>query len=150
MYPIPPAPRTAVLSALFRSNGAIRVFQDPAGILAFEPEAMAGTLAQIELLARAVKLTHAVIVFRSETEPGLTEAEHDRLWRAFRVPAFEQIIAPDGTLRAWECEAHAGLHIETDFSSEDREIDRTRCACGRSTARLVTPAGVRGRTVAAG
>ena len=64
IYPIPPAPRTAVLSALFRSRGSIRVFEDPARVQAFEPQAVAGTLAQLESLAGVVNLTHAVIVFR--------------------------------------------------------------------------------------
>jgi hypothetical protein len=149
MYPIPPAPRTAVWSAAFRSIGAIRVFQDADGIRAFAPEAIAGTLAQIESLAGAVNLTHAVIVFRDETEPRLTAAEHDRLWRAFHVPAFEQIIAADGTLYAWECGAHDGLHIEsTHFRAGDREIDGTPCPCGRSTPRLVSPADSRARAAA--
>jgi hypothetical protein len=150
MYPIPPAPRTAVLSAVFRSSGAIRVFPDFSGISAFEPEAMAGTLAQIESLAGVVKLTHALVLLRSESEPGLTEAGHDRLWRAFRVPVFEQIIASDGRLLAWECEAHTGLHIESHFSAGDREIDRTPCGCGRSTPRLMNPAGVRVRGASTG
>jgi hypothetical protein len=78
----------------------IRVFSDSAGVRAFDPQAAAGSLAQIESLAGTVNLTHAVIIFRDVAEPGLTEAEHERLWRAFQVPAFEQIIAADGTLYA--------------------------------------------------
>jgi hypothetical protein len=149
IYPIPPAPRTAVLSVLFRSRGVIRVFEDPAQAPGFGPQAIAGKLSQIESLAGVVHLTHAVIVFRDEIEPRLTAAEHDRLWRAFHVPAFEQIIAADGTLYAWECGAHDGLHIESaHFRAGDREIDRTPCACGRSTPRLVSPAGSRARAAA--
>lgn len=151
IYPIPPAPRTAVLSSAFRSRGAIRSIEDPAAIRSFEPQALAGTLAQIESLAGEVKLTHAMIVFRTESEPRLTETERDRLWRAFQVPAFEQIIAADGTLYAGECEAHDGLHIESSrLAPGDHEIDRSPCACGRSTARLVSPADGKASAAAGG
>lgn len=151
VYPIPPAPRTAVLSAVFRSHGTIRVFTDPSGIQTFHPQAIAGTLAQVESLAGAVNLTHAAIVFRDESEPRLTDAEHDRLWRAFQVPVFEQIVAPDGTLYAAECEAHDGLHIvSAKFIAGDREIDKTPCACGRSTPRLVCHAPPKAQQAAAG
>ena len=151
IYPVPPAPRTAVLSTAFRQRGAIRVFADPSGVPAFQPQAIAATLRQLESLAGVVSLTHAVIVFRDSSEPRLTEVERDRLWRAFQVPAFEQIIAADGTLYAGECEAHDGLHIESSrLAAGDREIDRAPCACGRSTARLVSPADGKARTAAGG
>lgn len=151
VYPIPPAPRTAVLSTAFRSRGAIRVFEDPARVPAFEPQAIAGTLAQLESLARLVNLTHAVIVFREGTEPLLTAAEHDWLWRVFQVPVFEQIVARDGTLYAFECDAHDGLHIESaHFDTGSRTVDLTPCACGRSTARLVSPVARKAQHAAAG
>jgi hypothetical protein len=151
VYPVPPAPRTAVLSNAFRSRGAIRVFDNLAGIRAFKPEAVAGTLAQIESLAGEVNLTHAVIVFRDESEPRLTAAEHDWLWRVFHVPVFEQIIARDGTLYACECDAHDGLHIESaHFDTGSRTVDVTPCACGRSTARLVSPTSLKVRSAAGG
>jgi hypothetical protein len=139
VYPIPPAPRTAVLSNAFRSRGTVRVFDDLAGVPAFEPQALAGTLPQVESLAGVVNLTHAAIVFRGERDPRLTDAELDRLWLAFHVPVFEQIVASDGTLCAWECEAHQGLHIAPGFDARSRVIDLTPCACGRSSARLVSP-----------
>jgi hypothetical protein len=145
-YPIPPAPRTAVLSAVFRSQGAIRIFEDPAAIPAFEPQAIAGTLEQVESLVGRVNPTHAVIVFRRPSDPRLTDAERDRLWRAFGIPAFEQILAPDGSLYAWECEAHSGLHIESPrFDTAGHAVDATPCACGRSTTRLVAPAAAKAR-----
>ena len=127
------------------------MFSDSAGVRAFDPQAAAGSLAQIESLAGTVNLTHAVIIFRDVAEPGLTEAEHERLWRAFQVPAFEQIIAADGTLYEGECDTHDGLHIESaDFDAGDREIDQTPCACGRSTPRLVSGVGSRARSAVGG
>ena len=112
---------------------------------------MAGTLAQIESLAGVVQLSHALIVFRDEFEPRLTDPERDRLWRAFQVPVFEQMIAPDGTLYAWECEAHDGLHVASArLDIGKHPIDPARCACGIATARLVSAGVSKTHTAAAG
>ncbi|HLH40898.1 MAG TPA: hypothetical protein VKX39_17235 [Bryobacteraceae bacterium] len=139
IYPIRPVPRCAVLADGFRSLGPVRVF--PSGwneeAAKFDPQAIAAPLPRLETLAGAVTLTHAVIVFRRQWEPRLDAAQRDRLWRAFRVPVFEQIIAEDCTLLAAECEAHDGLHIESaKFAAGDHEIDRSACACGKTTPRL--------------
>ncbi len=139
-YPIAPAPRTAVLFPGFRSRGSVRVFAGGWSEEAakFSPESIATDLAQLEKLAGTVSVSHAVVVFRKESDPLLTMAERDRLWRAFRVPVFEQMIGPDCTLLASECEAHNGLHIESPkFAPASREIDATTCGCGRTGPRLV-------------
>jgi hypothetical protein len=139
IYPIRPVPRCAVLVAGFRSRFPVRVFssgwnEDAAK---FAPQAVAATLPQLDALAGVVHLSHAVIVFRREFEPRVNDAERDRLWRAFRVPVFEQMIGADCTLLAAECEAHDGLHIESSkLAIGDHEIDRSICACGRATPRL--------------
>ena len=140
IYPLRPVPRCAVLVAGFRSRSPVRVFDEGWNEEAarFGPEAIGATLAQFDALIGVVRLTHAAIVFRKEFEPRLNDAERDRLWRAFRVPVFEQIIADDGTLLAAECEAHSGLHIESPkLAAGDHEIDRAVCGCGRATPRLV-------------
>jgi len=143
VYPIPPAPRTAVLVAGFRSRGRVRVFArgwcDRAR--EFAPQAVAGTLSQIEELARAgVSLSHAVIVLGRPADPRLTDADRERLWDAFHVPAFEQIIGGDCKLLAAECEAHDGLHVESPlFAPDPDQIDRNPCACGRTAPRLSSP-----------
>ncbi len=139
IYPIPPAPRCAVLAAGFRPQGTVRVF--PSGwnedAAKFQPQALAAPLDRLEALAGKLTLTHAVIVFRREWEPRLDAAQRDRLWRAFRVPVFEQILAENGALLAAECEAHDGLHIESaKFAAGDHEIDRAACACGKTSPRL--------------
>jgi hypothetical protein len=94
-------------------------------------------------LAAAVQppsLTHAVIALESRGDPLLSAAERAWLWRAFRVPAFEQIIEPDGELLAWECEAHHGLHIEiAGLNWDGYGVELSPCGCGRNTPRL-TPA----------
>ncbi len=67
----------------------------------------------------------------------LSAADRERLWRAFRVPLFEQVIGPRGELLAAECEAHAGLHIETPgLAWAGHGIETARCACGHATPRL--------------
>ena len=145
-YPIRPAPRTAVLIPGFRADGLVRVFPEgwSAEAAAFAPQSIAGTLEQLDAVGGTVSLTHAAIVIRAEWEPRLSDADRERLWQAFRVPVFEQVVAEDRTLLAAECEAHDGLHIESaKFAVGDHEIDRTACACGRSTPRLVTPATLR-------
>lgn len=118
----------------------------------FAPQALAGTLEQ--LLALAVSpdrpaLTHSVIVLGRAASPRLGLEARERLWRAFRVPAFEQIIGQhngeDGDLLAAECEAHNGLHLEAGADSEHgsswgiSRIEMAPCACGRDTPRLVVP-----------
>jgi hypothetical protein len=140
-YPLDPAPRTAVLIPCFRSFGAVRVFGDGWNddAVTFAPQAIAATLPQLDALAGVVRITHAIVVFRREWQPRLAEPERERLWRAFQVPAFEQIIGEDGTLFAAECEAHNGLHLESKkFPAGDHEIDREPCGCGKTTPRLVS------------
>ena len=120
----------------------MRVFPDGWNELVdkFAPAAIAGTLAQVEALARSKipTLQNAVIVLERRGNPLLTEAHRERLWDAFRVPIFEQIIADNGDLLATDCEAHEGLHIESPMLRVSRElVDSSPCACGRKTPRLV-------------
>jgi len=123
----------------FRERDQVRVFPEGWGqeAAAFAPHSIAGTLEQIEALP-GIRVTHALVVFRRTWEPRLIEPERERLWRAFGVPAFEQLIAEDCTLLASECEAHDGLHIESPkFVAGDQELDRSPCGCGRTAPRLL-------------
>jgi hypothetical protein len=139
-YPIPPAPRTAVLQPWFRSNGLVRVFDsgvwDQPG---FEPAAIAATWPQFETLmgTRIPELTHALIVLARPGDELLTAAQREELWSAFRVPVFQQIVNGRGVLLAAECEAHDGLHIEFgQVVAIGATLDRSRCGCGRTAPRL--------------
>jgi len=160
-YPLDPAPRTAVLAACFRqarfpASSAIRMF--PNGwseeVALFAPGAVAANrerLFGLAAVARPPVFTHAVIVLESPGDAQLTGEERARLWRAFRVPIFEQIIGPRGKLFAAECEAHDGLHIEAPgLPCEGYRLELTVCGCGRKTPRItsVLPA-ERTRSVAA-
>jgi len=160
-YPLDPAPRTAVLAACFRqawfsARSTIRVF--PHGwsedVAAFAPAAVAADREQLFGLAavdRPPVFTHAVIVLESPGEAQLTADERERLWLAFRVPIFEQIIGPRGKLLAAECEAHDGLHIEAPgLPWEGYRLEQAVCACGRKTPRIACALSVeRARSVAA-
>jgi hypothetical protein len=140
VYPILPAPRVAVLIPGFRSKGCVRVFPDgwTDETAKFAPQSIAGRYEQIEALQGIATPTHAVIVIRREWEPGVSSIDRERIWRAFRVPIFEQIVAEDGSLLAAECEAHDGLHIASrKFTVGDHEVERNRCGCGNKSPRLM-------------
>jgi len=169
IYPVPPAPRTAVLVPWFRNIfgdgfrdavtsafpdaasskwGAtlfaaqpIRVFREGWGIAAAEyaPAAIAGTCEQLRELTpwRIPSLTHAVIVLARPDGKRLSDLDRDRLWRAFQVPVFEQIVALSGELLAFECEAHDGLHVESpDLPLDGETLFVEPCPCGRKTPRI--------------
>jgi hypothetical protein len=155
VYPIAPAPRTAVLVSWFSKNRfakdrfskgtfgsrPLRVFADGwcPEAAAFEPAALAGTYAQLRALDRqsVPSLTHALIVLSRPGEDRLTEEDRDRLWRTFRVPVFEQVIGKSGELLAAECEAHDGLHVDSPRLPIDHEyVDASPCPCGRKTPRI--------------
>jgi len=126
--PLDPTPRTAVLVPWFRSSRAAQPIS---------AQAIAGTLEQLLALAGTAAPTHAVIVVGRAHNPRLGESDRDRLWQAFRVPVFEQIIGRTGELLAAECDAHDGLHILSSKLDVERErIDASPCACGRKTPRL--------------
>jgi hypothetical protein len=120
----------------------------------FSPEAIAATLVQLEQLVRMTipSLCHSVTVLYGWGDPWLDEAGRERLWDAFRVPIFEQLIGDRGELLAADCEAHEGLHIESALLRAGRDyIDPSPCGCGRTTPRLI-PAqhmGVKRRVAAA-
>jgi hypothetical protein len=145
VYPIPPAPPTAILVGGFRPSGNTRVFEQGWNeeAASFAPAAIAAAPAQLDALRGTPipSLRNAVIALVRPNEPRLTEEDRERYWRAFRVPVFEQRIDESGCLLASECEAHDGLHIEArDLSPREGEVLETApCGCGRTTPRLIAP-----------
>jgi len=146
-YPLDPVPRTAVLAACFRQprfrpNYPIQVFPEgwSAEVSAFAPAAIAAPREQLLSLAASDQppiLTHSLIALEHRGDPLLAMAERAELWRAFRVPVFEQIIEANGELLAAECEAHDGLHIEAPGLNWDGyRLELSVCGCGRKTPRL--------------
>jgi hypothetical protein len=145
VYPIPPAPPTAILVDGFRSSGNIRVFAKgwSEEVANFQPAAIAAAPAQLDALCGTPipSLRNALIALVRPNEPRLTEEDRERLWRAFRVPVFEQRIDESGCLLAAECEAHDGLHVESPgVPAQSGEVLETApCGCGRTTPRLTAP-----------
>ncbi len=143
VYPIPPAPPTAILVDGFRSSGNTRVFENGWNVEAarFAPAAIAATPAQLDAL-RAVPIPSVRNALIALVRPGerLSDEDRERLWWAFRVPVFEQRIAEDCRLLAFECEAHNGLHIESRGVAPraGEMLETAPCGCGRTTPRLVT------------
>jgi hypothetical protein len=139
-YPLGAAPRTAVLVPWFRSGSRVRVFRDwSAEAAAFRPAALAATSAQVlALAAEPIALTHALIVFAMPRAPLLTAEERDRLWRAFGVPVFEQVVNRSGDLLAAECEAHDGLHVAamSQAMQSNYSVRLARCGCGAASPRI--------------
>ena len=154
VYPVHPAPRTAVLVPWFHesvlTNRPLRVFPHgwSAEAAAFAPVAVAGTLEQLNALAREgiPSLTHSIIVLSQPDQKRISDADREGLWWAFRVPLFEQVIGKSGKLLAAECEAHDGLHVVSpDLPLHGESVDDSLCPCGRKTRRI----GVTHRAVAA-
>ena len=143
VYPIPPAPLTAILLDGFRSSGNLRVFENGwcEAAANFAPSAIAAAPAQLyALLTTPIPtLRNAIIALVRPGEPRLSADDRERLWQSFRVPVFEQRIDASGALLAAECEAHNGLHIESPnlLPQSGEVLETTPCGCSRTTPRLI-------------
>ena len=132
--------RTAILVDGFRETPSIRVF--PAGwsdaVAKFRPAVIAAPLHYLrKLAAQAQSLMpgHAVIAFTGDAAVGVSDSDRNLFWQAFGVPVFEQYLGTRNELLAAECEAHAGLHVVSGCGH--LPVDRTRCACGNASPRVV-------------
>lgn len=144
-YPLSPMPRTLVLGLALQSEPTVRsLLQWTVKQIEFaRPQALAGTLQDLIEVAslrelgilRLRSLSFPLIVITHDDEARLTEGDHERLWRLFRLPALEQVRDRSGRLLAWECEARDGFHLAADASPGLLGIapSRENCACGRST-----------------
>jgi hypothetical protein len=152
-YPVRPVPRTAVLVPWFKERwfpalrarverrAPVATFRQGWGREAarFQPAAIAGTFGQICAIdpAAVPSLTHAIVILWRPGQPRLSAADHDRLWMAFRVPVFEQIIGASGETLASECEAHEGLHLQSPgLSLPGETLEMSPCPCGRKMPRI--------------
>ena len=138
-----------MLVPLVRARAQVRVF--PQGwrpdAEAFQPAALAGEWAQFEaLLGRDIpSLTHAIIVLSRDTGELLNEGQRKDLWRAFRVPVFEQILAGNGSLLAAECEAHDGCtwnRLVWPWRLDTSKGSRSRRSTQDAAASLLAPMNV--------
>ncbi len=159
VYPVLPAPRTAVLVPWFQERALakrpVRIFAHGWGAeaAAFAPAAVAGTFDQLSALTRedVPSLTHSIIILWRPEQQRMSDADRESLWSVFRVPLFEQVISESGKLLAGECEAHDGLHVAApDLPLQDESVDDSVCPCGRKTPRIgVTSGAALERRVAA-
>jgi hypothetical protein len=175
-WPAGPAQSIAVLLPGFEQAAGVRPSRCGWTWLArrFRPTSVAAPVNRLRELAGAVlageipapPLDHLVIAFTGVRHGLLSEEDRDLFWRAYRVPVFEQLLGLGGELLAWECEAHAGLHlvpenvvVETCCAFPEPELlltsldcvelpvlrlatgfaaglDRAPCVCGLNTPRL--------------
>lgn len=132
VWPHGKVPRTAVLMEGLGGRRRVRVFADGLGrkLAWFRPEVLAGPLWKLERLAALLESgalamrppTHAVIVLTRLDQAPLGDAERERLWAAYQVPVYEQILGFAGELLAWECEAHQGLHVAGEAAVLEEQV----------------------------
>ncbi|MGH9662389.1 MAG: hypothetical protein ACRD96_27810 [Bryobacteraceae bacterium] len=147
-YPAGVTPRVALVGADFETTRNVESFDagDTARLIRFEPQALA---APVDVLLRMSasglpRLSHALIAFTGIERTRVDEADRDALWRAFRVPLFEQFVGLDGELIAYECEAHHGLHLVADNAVVERNggpalLLTSLTDCRRPLLRLAIP-----------
>jgi hypothetical protein len=90
--------------------------------LGLPAEALAGTQVELAGLADRVEAgetaparsARRVVVHTRLGEPMLGPDLRERLWQAFELPVFEQLRGFEGELLASECDAHDGMHLETE------------------------------------
>jgi hypothetical protein len=83
--------------------------------------------------AAGASAQRALFVLNRWSGAPLTDAQRDRLWTLFQVPAYAMLIDGDGRLVGFECEAQNGFHVPGKAAS-----DSPLCECGRSGQLLHT------------
>jgi hypothetical protein len=122
--PLEHTPRTAILMHGFEENSKVRIFADSRGkrLKRFGATALAAPVSKLRELAAAIEsghdeirpLRHFLVSFTGTNHGEIGEEDRERFWRVFQVPVFEQRLGFDNRMIAYECEAHHGLHIETE------------------------------------
>ncbi len=142
-YPLDPLPRTLVLGQALQMEPNVRslLHWTVKQIESARPQALAGPLRDLIEVAslrelgilKLRSLSFPLVVITRDGEARLSEADHERLWRLFRLPVFEQVRDRNGRLLAWECEARDGFHLAADAPSALMELTpcREHCACGK-------------------
>jgi len=144
----------------------------------FPPDVLAGPAWALRRLAESIqqrrhayiRINTAIVAWMGPGHGFLSDEARELFWRVFQVPVFAQVAGPEREVLAWECEAHDGLHLETERGILETdsgellmtslvslrrpalrlrtglsgEIVETRCACGLASPRL---AGLRRRPV---
>jgi hypothetical protein len=142
-YPVPRVPRIAVLGMTVRQTKGILCFPEwtCAQLLQADPQALAGSFDELAEVARLEadnylllpSLRYPLLVFTQPGEGPLTPLQHDRLWRWFRLPIFEQIRDAQGKLLAYECDTRESFHLAEGATVSDTGAFgyNAVCGCGR-------------------
>ena len=105
--------------------------------------ALSGTFQELEQAATAgASAQSALFVLNRRNDPLLTDAQRDRLWTLFQVPAYAMLIDSERRMVGFECEAQMGFHVSGKASP-----DSPLCECGRPGQMLHTEAA---RTISSG
>jgi len=134
-FPLRSPGRIALLDSAFQTKDGVQKFasSDIVWLRQYAPEAIVCPLAvalwladqKMRGLLELPSLNTAIIVITSFEDSPLEDHHRDLLWRAFRLPVFEQLRGPDGKVLARECEVHDGLHLAEPVITprlEDREL----------------------------
>jgi hypothetical protein len=104
-----------------------RLFPTPAVEAHGRVIALSGTFQELERSAVAgASAQSALFVLNRRHDPSLTDAQRDRLWTLFQVPAYAMLTDGDGRMVGFECEAQNGFHVPGKAPS-----DSPLCECGR-------------------
>lgn len=128
-FPLPVPPKVAIIETRFAAAKNQRWFDRHDGNWrAWQPDALVVPLSLALLMADRKRcgladlpdLTVALVALSSAADGPLDERQRSRLWRAFEVPVFEQLLDRDGAVVARECEVRNGLHLDPDAAAELR------------------------------
>jgi hypothetical protein len=134
----------------------------------FRPQVLIGSVEDLRDLASqsersALKfsdLDRAAFVLTDFRCSLLDDVTRALLWEAFSVPLYELVLAEDGALLAFECEAHSGWHLESRVVLSEingalwyrcrrgpllatgltAQIEDRPCDCGRAGRRILNAA----------
>jgi hypothetical protein len=62
-----------------------------------------------------------------EGDSVLTSAQRERLWQLFQTPVYGILMAGDGRIAGYECEAQDGFHAAVRPKTDEEAV----CECGR-------------------
>ncbi len=92
---------------------------------------LAGTFQELAQAARrGACASRAVFVLHGDDAPPPGFSQREELWRWFPVPSYVLVVDANGRLKAYECEAHEGLHVPADWPGAG-QFETAVCPCGR-------------------